>query len=214
MRTKILLAEDHKIVREGLRSLIEKQSNMEVVGETEDGRTTVQAVKDLAPDIVIMDVSMPNLNGMEATRQVLIDFPEIKVIALSMHSDKRFIAGMLKAGASGYLLKDCAFDELVQAIHTVLLNQIYLSPKITHVVVKDYVRRLLQSDISAFSILTPREREVLQLIAEGYSTKQIASNLCVSVKTVETHRQHIMKKLDIYNPADLVKFAIREGLTN
>jgi DNA-binding NarL/FixJ family response regulator len=187
---------------------------MQVVGEAENGRTTVRLVRELSPDVVVMDISMPDLNGIDATAQVLADVPEIKVIALSMHSDKRFIAGMLKAGASGYLLKDCAFDELVKAINTVMFDQAYLSPKIADVVIKNYVRHLSPSETSALSLLTVREREVLQLIAEGNSTKQIASQLYVSSKTIETHRHRIMEKVSIYNLADLTKFAIREGLTS
>jgi DNA-binding NarL/FixJ family response regulator len=214
MSVRILLADDHKIFRDGLRSLIEKQPDMQVVGEAENGRTTVRLVRELSPDVVVMDISMPDLNGIDATAQVLADVPEIKVIALSMHSDKRFIAGMLKAGASGYLLKDCAFDELVKAINTVMFDQAYLSPKIADVVIKNYVRHLSPSETSALSLLTVREREVLQLIAEGNSTKQIASQLYVSSKTIETHRHRIMEKVSIYNLADLTKFAIREGLTS
>lgn len=214
MKTKILLADDHKIVRDGLRSLLYKQSGMEVVGEAEDGRRALQLAAELTPDIVIMDIGMPNLNGMEATRHILDAVQNVKVIALSMHSDKRFVSGMLQAGASGYLLKDCAFEELAQAVETVLGGQIYLSPKITGVVVEDYVQMTTQIETSPLSLLTSREREVLQLFAEGKNTKEIAALLYVSVKTVETHRQRIMKKLNIHNIPDLVKFAIREGLTS
>ncbi|UCE17273.1 MAG: response regulator transcription factor [Gemmatimonadota bacterium] len=214
MKTKILLADDHKIVRDGLRSLLDKQSGMEVVGEAEDGRRALQLAAELTPDIVIMDIGMPNLNGMEATRHILDAVQNVKVIALSMHSDKRFVSGMLQAGASGYLLKDCAFEELAQAVETVLGGQIYLSPKITGVVVEDYVQMTTQIETSPLSLLTSREREVLQLFAEGKNTKEIAALLYVSVKTVETHRQRIMKKLNIHNIPDLVKFAIREGLTS
>ena len=214
MSIKILLADDHKIIRDGLRSLIEKCPEMEVVGEADNGRMTIQLARELEPDVVIMDISMPDLNGIDATHQIIADVPGIKVIALSMHSDKRFVVGMFKAGASGYLLKDCAFNELVQAIDIVLSGQTFLSPKIATVMIKNYVPQFSTGDASAFSVLTTREREVLQLLAEGKSTQQIASELYISVKTVETHRQKIMAKLDIHNLADLIKFAIREGLTS
>ena len=214
MKTRILLADDHKIIRDGLRSLIEKHPEMEVVGEAENGRTTVKLALELEPDVVIMDISMPDLNGIDATQQIVADVPDVKVIALSMHSDKRFVVGMFKAGACGYLLKDCAFDELEQAINTVLSDQTYLSPKIATVVIKNYVPHVSAQNTSAFSILSAREREVLQLLAEGKSTKQIASDLYLSIKTIETYRQKIMDKLDIHNLADLIKFAIREGLTS
>ena len=214
MGIKVLLADDHKIIRDGLRSLIERHPEMEVVGEADNGRTTVQLAQKLDPDIVIMDISMPDLNGIDATQQIVTDVPGIKVIALSMHSDKRFVVGMFKAGASGYLLKDCAFDELEQAVKTVLADHTYLSPKIATVVIQDYVPQVTTDDTSVFSILSVREREVLQMLAEGKTTKDIASELFLSVKTIETYRQRIMDRLDIHNLADLIKFAIREGLTS
>jgi len=214
MRIKILLADDHKIVRDGLRTLVEKEPDMEVVGEAENGRRAVRLSRELAPDVVIMDVTMADLNGIEAARQIHKETPDVKVIALSMHSDRRFVAGMLEAGASGYLLKDCAFEELTRAIKNVVSNKIYLSPGITDVVVKDYLGKSTKASRSAFSELTNREREVLQLLAEGRSTKQIAESLHVSVKTIETHRRQIMEKLDIHSIAELTKYALREGLTS
>lgn len=214
MKIKVLLSDDHKIVRDGLRSLIVKCPEMEVVGEADNGRTTIQLARELEPDVVIMDISMPDLNGIDATHQIVADVPGVKVIALSMHSDKRFVVGMFKAGAAGYLLKDCAFDELEQAVKTVLADHTYLSPKIATVVIKDYVPQISKEDTSAFSVLSVREREVLQLLAEGKSTKDIAADLFLSVKTIETYRQRIMDRLEIHNLADLVKFAIREGLTS
>ena len=215
MSTKILLADDHKITRQGLRSLLEKQPDMKVVAEAEDGREAVRLARELHPDVVIMDVSMPDLNGMAATRQILGKSKKVKIIALSMHSDTLFISEMLKSGASGYLLKDCAFEELREAIRTVIAGNIYLSPAISDVVVDDYLHRLSKTGPSdSGEILTDREREVLQLMAEGKSTKQIARELYISVKTVETHRRQIMNKLNIHTVAELTKYAIRKGLTS
>ncbi len=214
MSIRILLADDHKITRQGLRSLLEKQPDMEVVAEVEEGRTAVRLVRELLPDVVIMDVTMPDLNGIEATRQIIGKFGDIKIIALSMHSDTLFVSEMLKSGASGYLLKDCAFEELARAIRTVVANKTYLSPSISGVVVDDYLHRLSKADFSGSEILTNREREVLQLIAEGKSTKQAALKLHISTKTVETHRRQLMNKLDIHTVAELTKYAIRKGLTS
>ncbi|HXX57325.1 MAG TPA: response regulator transcription factor [Thermodesulfovibrionales bacterium] len=214
MNIKVLLADDHKIVRDGLRTLLENHPEITVVGEAEDGRETVQLAQKLAPAVVIMDIAMPDLNGIEATRQIISEHPHIKVVALSMHSDRRFVSEMLKAGASAYLLKDCAFEELVNAILTVMKNKIYLSPAIAGVVIENYIRNAPKSEPSVFSLLSDREREVLQLMAEGKATKEIASHLHVSIKTVETHRMNIMTKLDIHSVAELTKYAIREGLTS
>lgn len=214
MTTKIILADDHKIMRDGLRILLEKELGMQVIGEAETGHQAVRLAHELLPDVVIVDIGMPDLNGIEATRQILAKNPNVKVIGLSMHSDKRFVAGMLSAGASGYLLKDCAFEELANAIHAVVENKIYLSLGIVGVVIKDYVQHLSPNDLPAQTILTDREREVLQLIAEGKSTKKIASILYVSMKTVETHRMNIMEKLNLKSIAELTKYAIREGLTS
>jgi DNA-binding NarL/FixJ family response regulator len=187
---------------------------MEVVAEAEQGRAAVQLVGELSPDIVIMDVSMPDLNGMEAARQIAAARPDVKIIALSMHSDSLFVTEMLRSGASGYLLKDCAFEELARAIRTVSQGKTYLSPSISGVVVDDYLHRLSKADASGANVLSNREREVLQLLAEGKSTKQIALHLHISVKTVETHRRQIMEKLDIHSVAELTKYAIRQGFTS
>ena len=214
MSVKILLADDHKITRQGLRSLLEKESDMEVVAEAEEGRTAVRLVRELLPDVVVMDVSMPDLNGMEATHQIVAEHPNVKVIALSIHSDNLFVSEMLKSGASGYLLKDCAFEELARAIHVVVDGKTYLSPAVSGVVVDDYLHRLARTESPSSEVLTDREREVLQLIAEGKSTKQVALKLHISVKTVETHRRQIMSKLDIHTIAELTKYAIRKGLTS
>lgn len=187
---------------------------MKVVGKTADGQATLGLVQKMRPDVVIMDIAMPGLNGIEATRKIITELPSVKVLALSAHSDRRFVFHMFKAGASGYLLKDCVFEELALAIRTVVKNQIYISPKISDIVVKDYIRQFLKNDFSVFSVLTDREREVLQLLSEGRTTKQITFLLKVSIKTIETHRQHIMDKLKIHSIAELTKYAIREGLTS
>jgi len=214
MGVRIILAEDHRITREGLVNLLEERSDMQVVGEAENGREAVRLASELSPDLVIMDVTMPDLNGIDATRIITSGSNNTKVIALSMYSDKQFVQGMIQAGASGYLLKDCAFEELVSAIQAVIQGDTYLSPGIAGIVVQDYLNKLTTDRSSADTVLTNREREVLQLIAEGNSTKEIAARLTVSVKTVETHRRQIMEKLGIFSIAELTKYAIREGLTS
>jgi DNA-binding NarL/FixJ family response regulator len=213
-KIRIVMADDHQIVRQGVRTLLASEPDMEVVGEAENGRDTLRLVQELSPLVVVMDISMPDLNGIEATRQIVSQNSGVKIVALSMHSDSFFVLNMLKAGASGYLLKDCAVDELVKAIRTVVANKTYLSPGISDIVVKDLVNGYSMSEGSAFSILTNREREVLQLMAEGKSTNSIAERLCVSSKTVETHRKQIMTKLDIHSVAELTKYAVRQGLTS
>jgi DNA-binding NarL/FixJ family response regulator len=214
MSIKIILAEDHKITREGLVNMLKGQPDMEVVGEAGDGREAIQLARELTPDLVIMDVTMPSLNGIDATRIITSSPKSVSVIALSMYSDKQFVQGMMQAGASGYLLKDCAFDELVHAVRAVFKGDTYLSPGIAGIVVEDYISKLTKSASSASSILTRREREVLQLISEGESTRRIASKLAISVKTVETHRRQMMGKIGIRTVAGLTKYAIREGLTS
>ena len=214
MSTRIILADDHGIMREGLRALLEKQPGIEVIAEAENGRTTVELSRELKPDVVIIDIAMPDLNGIEATRQIVAESPGIKVIALSMHSDRKFVREMLSAGASGYMLKDSAFEELDKAISTVNDNKTYLSPGIADTVVKDYLGKIVTDNSAASIALTKREREVLQLFAEGKTTKQIASLLFVSIKTIETHRKQIMDKLGLNSIAELTKYAIREGLTS
>jgi DNA-binding NarL/FixJ family response regulator len=214
MGVRIILADDHKIMREGLRALLAKQKEIEVIAEADSGRAVIELCSQLHPDVVIIDISMPDLNGIDAARQITRQAPDIKVIALSMHSDKKYVKEMLAAGASGYLLKDAAFEELGMAIATVLKNKTYLSPQITDTVVKDYVNENVPRDSIASTALSAREREVLQLIAEGKSTRDIAATLYVSVKTIETHRKQLMDKLGINNIAELTKYAIREGLTS
>ena len=211
---RVLLADDHKIIRDGLRMLIDREAGMEVVAEAENGRQTVRLAQKLSPHVVIMDVTMPDMNGIDATRRLAEEAPGVRVIGLSMHSDRRYILGMLEAGARGYLLKDCAFEELAAAIRNVAAGNTYLSPKIADVVVKGYLDRTSGPSPGLGSALTPREREVLQLLAEGMAAKEIASHLNVSVKTVETHRRNMMEKLDMHSVAELTKYAVREGLVS
>jgi DNA-binding NarL/FixJ family response regulator len=210
----ILLADDHRIIRDGLRSLLEKEPGFSIVGEAENGREAVRKALELKPDLVVMDIAMPDLNGIEATRRILSAQPKIKIVVLSMHAERRFVIEMLKAGAAAYLLKDNAFEELALAIHTVLGDRTYLNPLIADQVIGDYILQLQKNDCSVFSLLTTREREVLQLLAEGMSMVQIAAHLHLSVKTIETHRQNLMEKLEIRSIAELTKYAIREGLTS
>lgn len=214
MSIRIIIVDDHSITREGLRVLLEKQPDIEVVAEAENGRAGVRLAKRHQPDIVVMDINMPDLNGIDATRQIITELPHVKVIALSMYSDRSYVKGMLKAGASGYLLKNCAFEELTIAIHAVQENETYLSSKISDIVRKEFIKLLKSGDTSAANVLTDREREVLQLIAEGMKTKEIADHIHISVKTVEARRRQIMEKLKIDNVAGLTKYAIKEGLTS
>ncbi len=212
---RILLADDHKIVREGLRTLIDRERPaMEVVAEAEDGRMAVQLVRKMRPQVVLMDISMSGLNGIDATRQIVAENADVKVIALSMHSDVHFVAEMFKAGASGYLLKDCAFEELIGAIRSVAAKKSYLSPQLAGTMIKDHAQFYHGERLSAFSVLTRREREVLQLLAEGKSTREIADSIKLSMKTVESYRYQIQTKLNMHSIAELVKYAIREGLTS
>ena len=213
MSTRIIIADDHKIMRDGLRSLLAQQMGMEVIGEAEDGRQAVKLALELKPDIIIMDISMPELNGIDAIGEIASRAPEVKSLALSMYSDKRFISRALREGASGYILKDCTFEELNKAIKTVLSNQIYLSPRLTELVIGEYVTHSSTDDSTMISALTAREREILQLLAEGNAVKKIAGMLKISGKTVETHKSNLMMKLNVKSIADLTKIAIREGLT-
>ncbi|MFB0556143.1 MAG: response regulator [Phycisphaerae bacterium] len=211
---RILIADDHGVVREGMKVLIDNQPDMEVVGEAEDGLMVTQLAKELSPDIVIMDISMPNLNGVEATRLILAENPQTRVIALSVHLDKHFVTQMLKAGASGYVLKSCLFDEVLRALRTVNRNEHYLSPKITDVVLDDYIHYMAIYNKSAEDHLTARERQIVQMLAEGQSTQLIASHLHISPKTADANRRQIMNKLGISSLAELTKYAIRKGLTS
>jgi DNA-binding NarL/FixJ family response regulator len=213
MGIRVLLVDDHALMRSGLRALMERESDVEVVAEAEDGRAAVRLAHEKSPDMVVMDVGMSGLNGIEATRQIVGAASGVRVIALSVHEDRRFVMGMLRAGASGYLLKGCGFEEVMRAVRAVREGQTYLSPRVAGVVVAESVNPVSKADEDPASVLTAREREMLQMLAEGKSTRQIADCLSVSVSTVETHRQHIMEKLNLYSIAELTKFAIRAGLT-
>ena len=214
MSVRILLADDHQIVREGLRGMLEKHPEFTVVGEASNGRQAVELALQLHPAVVIMDITMPELNGVEAARLIMAADMGTRIIALSMHSNQRLMHEIIKAGATGYLLKESAVAELVDAIRTVMAGNSYLSPKVTESVLDGFVRRQPPGEGTAFSALSGREREVLQLIAEGRTTKEMAARLIVSVKTIEAHRARIMDKLGIDSIAGLTKFAICEGLTS
>jgi len=209
---RVLIVDDHMIFRDGLNSLLDRQPDMEVVAEADNGRVALKHAKELSPGVVIMDIGMSELNGIDATRQIVKMLPSVKVLALSMYSDKRFVKEMLKAGASGYMLKDSAFNELIDAIRVIVGNKIYISPSVAGIVLDDYLGTSTERDSSVRSLLTPREMEVLQLLAEGKSMKQIALSLSLSIKTIESHRTRIMQKIDVSNIADLTKYAIREGI--
>ena len=214
MSIRILLADDHRIVSDCLEPLLNKQPAMEVVDSVENGRMAVKLAQKLKPDVVIMDITMPDLNGIEATRQIIAQCPGVKIIALSMNSDRRYVTGILNAGASGYLTKSCSFEELVSAIRIVAANKKYLSPEVSGIVIEESLVKSSTANSSVSSILTMREREVLQLLAEGKTVKQIAQKLYVSIKTIHTHRKQIMEKLNIHSIAGLTKYALREGLTS
>jgi len=213
-KTRVLLAEDHTIVRKGLRSLLDKETGIKVVEEAEDGREAILKTEELHPDVVVMDIAMPGLNGLEATRQIKKRFPDIKIIILTMHANEEYILQSLKAGASGYLVKKAAPVELISAINAVHKGNSFLSPSISRMVIDEYIRRSkeISEGEEGFEQLTVREREVLQLIAEGRKTREIAELLYISIKTVETHRAHIMNKLDIHSTAELTRYAIRKGI--
>ena len=212
-KMKIVIAEDNQMVREGLCSLLNQQPDMQVVGEAGDGDGAVRLVSELSPDVVILEVAMPNLNGIEATRQIQAANGKTKVIALTMHAERPIVAKMLRVGATGYLLKDCAFEDLVAAVRAVTANHAYLSAEVTYLIIEHYVRNSTYHEQSALDTLTPREREVLQLVTEGHPTKKIANRLKLSTKTIEFHRHSVMKKLGLHSIAELTKYAVREGIT-
>jgi two-component system NarL family response regulator len=212
MPTRILLVDDHRVVVEGLRVMLDQEPDMEVVGIAEDGRVSLSLVNELRPDVVVMDIGMPQLNGTGAAAQIHHDHPKTKVIALSTYSDRKHVRGMLEAGAHGYVTKATASNELLRAIRKVVAGRKYLSSDVTEGVIDGYMNREVE-DSSATSALGGREREVLQLIAEGKTSGEIATILHISTNTVDTHRRNVMKKLDLHSVADLTKYAIREGLT-
>jgi two-component system, NarL family, response regulator NreC len=212
-KLRILLADDHIVMRTGLRALLERQPDLEVVGESENGRETVELAASVRPDVVVMDVGMPVLNGIEATKTIVTQRPTTAVVILSMHADESYVMRALKAGARGYLLKDSAAADLINAIHAVSQNKSFFSPKVSRILAEDYVRVLKQKGaVDSYDLLTSREREILQLLAEGKANKEVAAALNISPYTVETHRSHILEKLNLHNPAELILYAVRKGI--
>jgi DNA-binding NarL/FixJ family response regulator len=213
MKIRILLADDHTILRAGLKMMLNAQSDMEVVGEAQDGQQAVQEAQRLQPDVVLMDITMPDMNGIEATRHIKRILPDIRILVLTMHEHDEYVFQALRAGASGYMLKEAADTELITAIHVIKSGQFYLSPTAQSVVVGDYLQRVRTGEErDSYSSLTEREREILKLVAEGHTNNQIAERLVISPKTVDTHRTHIMDKLNLHSRAELVKYAMRRGL--
>jgi len=212
-KIRVLLADDHQLMRSGIRLMLERETDLSVVGEANDGREAVALAKSLRPDVVVMDIGMANLNGIEAAQQMTGDRAEIAVVMLSMHSDESYVLRALKAGARGYLLKDSAEADLIKAVHAVAGGKSFFSPAVSKVLLDDYVRKLRRSGTEdAYDLLTPREREVLQLIAEGKSNKDIANLLNLSVYTVESHRSNLMEKLNVRGLPELILYAVRKGI--
>jgi two-component system, NarL family, response regulator NreC len=212
-KTRVVLADDHQLMRSGIRLILEREPDLSVVGEAGDGREAVALAKSLKPDVVVMDIGMSNLNGIEAAQQMTGDRSEIAVVMLSMHSDESYVLRALKAGARGYLLKDSAEADLIKAVHAVADGKSFFSPAVSKVLLDDYVRKLRRSGTEdAYDLLTAREREVLQLIAEGKSNKDIANLLNLSVYTVESHRSNLMEKLNVRGLPELILYAVRKGI--
>ena len=210
---RILLADDHTVMRNGLRLLLERQRNLTVVGEASDGRETVRLAEQLSPDVVVMDIAMPKLNGIEAARQIMAANPDLAIVILSMHSDESYVIRALKAGARAYLLKDSAEGDLIAAIHAITDGKSFFSPAISRILVEDYMRQLEQKHVEdTYELLTAREREILQLLAEGKTNKEVAAMLNLSIYTVETHRTHILQKLNLHNVPELILYAVRKGI--
>jgi DNA-binding NarL/FixJ family response regulator len=210
---RILLADDHAVVRDGLRALIEKQPDMAVVAEAGDGRECVRLAEEQSPDVVMMDIAMPNMNGMEATRRILAANPRCAVVILSMHQDESYVLGSLKAGAKGYLLKDSPRTEVVEAIRAGSQGRPFLTRKIGRILQEDYISRMQRRGVEdSYDLLTDREREVLQLVAEGKTNKEVANDLNISLTTVETHRTHILQKLNLHSVPELILYAVRKGI--
>lgn len=214
MSIRVLIVDDHAIVRHGLCQALGRENDMYVAGQASDGREAIALAIALTPDVVVTDISMPNLNGIEATRLIRAGSPQTKVIALSMHATPQYLSAMFRAGASGYLMKDCDFDELVAAIRRVAAGGSYVSPVVSQCIIQSYVQAALGPQIDAFAVLTGREREILQLIAEGHAVRDVAQRLHLSPKTIEGHRLRIMGKLGIDSIARLTKYAIAQGLTS
>jgi len=214
-KLSIVLADDHTILREGLRALLTADSNFEIVGEARDGREAVRCVEKLGPDLLLMDLSMPRMSGMDAIREIKKRYPETKIIALTVHKTEEYLLTTLQAGADGYVLKDATHDELMVAIKNVMGGKSYLSPGVSEKVIEGYLEGKEKTrSLSSWESLSQREREVLKLIAEGYKNKEIADDLCISLKTVEKHRANLMKKLDLHNAAALTVYAMDKGLVN
>jgi len=214
-KLRIVLAEDHTILREGLRALLSADPAFEIIGEAPDGREAVRCVEKLEPDLLLMDLSMPRMSGMDAIREIKKRYPEIKIIALTVHKTEEYLLATLQAGADGYVLKDATHDELVLAIKNVMGGKSYLSPGVSEKVIEGYLEgKESTRSRSPWETLSQREREVLKLIAEGYKNREIAEDLCISLKTVEKHRANLMKKLDLHNAAALTVYAMQKGLVN
>lgn len=211
MTTKVLIADDHQLFREGLVNLLSSAPDIEVIAEAEDGKEATEKAKQLKPDVLLIDIGMPHMNGIEATRILKKDMPELKIIAVSMHSDRQFVKGILEAGADGYLLKNCTYRQLIDAIQSVNSGKKYLSDDITEMIIKGYLDPS-ETEAETYTELSEREMEILKLYAEGKSTREISEKLFISVKTVGTHKQHILEKLGLKTNADMVKYAIKEGL--
>jgi two-component system response regulator NreC len=210
---RILLADDHTVVRDGLRALLEKQTDMTVVAEAADGRDSIRLAEEQSPDVVVMDIAMPNMNGIEATRRILAQNPNCAVVILSMHQDESYVLRSLKAGAKGYLLKDSLRGDVIDAIRTVAQGRSYLTRKVSRMLQEDYVRLMERRGVEdSYDLLTGREREILQLVAEGKANKEVAALLTISLTTVETHRTHILQKLGLHSIPELILYAVRKGI--